>query len=63
MAHDSLVSYYSDNLNTVFYDKDLGFNNNFTVSELDSLLPWERDIYMLMMRDKVEEFKKLRQSK
>jgi hypothetical protein len=54
MSHESLISYYKDNLNTVFY-KDAGFVNNFTVSELDSLLPWERDVYIMLMRDKLEQ--------
>lgn len=57
MSHETLVSYYRDNLNTVFY-KDVGFVNNFTVTELDSLMPWERDVYIMLMRQKLEDHAK-----
>lgn len=57
MAHESLVSYYSNNFSLLFH-KDIGYVNRFTVSDLDNMLPYEREIYMFMINQKLEEHNK-----
>lgn len=60
MSHESVVSYYTNNFHALF-QKDLGFRNNFTLSDLESMLPYEREIYLTMMHQKIEEHNKNKQ--
>jgi hypothetical protein len=54
MAHESMVSYYSGNFNLMFY-KDIGFVNNLRLEDLEQMHPFERDIYIIMMNEKLEQ--------
>lgn len=56
MAHESLDSYYTNNFHVLFH-RDIGFENHFRLPDLDGMLPWEREIYMLLMNQKIEAFK------
>lgn len=57
MVHESLSSYYTNNFHTLFH-RDIGFINKFTLSDYESMLPYEREIYMTMIMQKVEEYNK-----
>jgi hypothetical protein len=57
VAHESLGSYYTNNFHALFH-KDIGFTNKFTLSDFEGMLPYEREIYMSMMMQKVEEYSK-----
>lgn len=53
MSHESMISYYSNNFHALFF-KDIGVTNNFTLADFEAMLPYERDIYMMLMKQKVE---------
>lgn len=57
MTHESLDSYYTNNFHVMFH-RDIGFENHFRLSDLDEMLPWEREIYMLLMNQKIETYQK-----
>jgi len=53
LSHNTLLNYY----NTIF---SLAQHHKYSITEIESLLPFERDIYMDMLIDhmkKVEEAK------
>lgn len=56
MTHESLESYYTNNFHVLFH-RDIGFENHFALSDLDGMLPWEREIYMMLINQKMEAFK------
>ena len=49
----SLMSYYELNFSLVQYHK-------YSLTEIENLIPWERDIYVAMLQNHIEE-EKLRQ--
>lgn len=53
MAHENMESYYTNNFHVLFH-KDIGFANHFTLGDLDGMLPYEREIYMMLMNQKLE---------
>lgn len=57
MVHESLESYYTNNFHALFH-KDIGFVNKFTLGDYESMLPYEREIYMTMIMQKVEDHNK-----
>lgn len=57
MAHESVESYYTNNFHVLFH-KDIGFTNNFRLEDIESMLPYEREIYMSLMMSKLEEASK-----
>ena len=46
--HDSLESYYKTNFSLVNHYK-------WSLTELDNMMPWEREIYVAMLRNYIEE--------
>lgn len=57
LSHESIESYYTNNFHALFH-RDIGFSNNFRLEDFEDMLPYERDIYMSMMMNKIEEFSK-----
>lgn len=57
MAHESIESYYTNNFHALFH-KDIGFSNNFRLDDWESMLPYEREIYMTFMMSKIEDHSK-----
>tara|TARA_A200000159_G_scaffold120978_1_gene115170 strand:+ start:985 stop:1158 length:174 start_codon:yes stop_codon:yes gene_type:complete len=53
MSHMSLSSYFELNFALVQYHK-------YSLTEIENLIPWERDIYVAMLQNHLEE-EKLRQ--
>jgi hypothetical protein len=36
-------------------DSRVQYNNNFSLDDLENMLPFEREIYMAMMQNKIKE--------
>jgi len=48
MAHEDLVSYYKLNF-------ALMQHHNYSLSELENMIPWEREIYVSLLQQYIEE--------
>ena len=48
MAHEDLVSYYKLNI-------ALMQHHNYSLTELENMIPWEREIYVSLLQQHVEE--------
>ena len=48
MRHDNLRNYYTTNFALMQHHK-------YSLSELESMLPWERDIYITLLTQFIEE--------
>jgi hypothetical protein len=48
LRHDDLRNYYKTNFSLVQHHK-------YSLSELEDMLPWERDIYVAMLIQYIEE--------
>jgi hypothetical protein len=48
MRHDNLKNYYTTNFALMQHHK-------YSLSELEAMLPWERDIYVTMLAQYIEE--------
>lgn len=61
MSHESLVSYYQTNVNMFVYSSDIGLVNNFTLGDFDNMLPWQRDIYIMLISDRMKQHIEMKQ--
>ena len=50
MAHEDLESYYKTNFALVQHHK-------YSLTELENMIPWERDIYLTLLQQFIEEEK------
>ena len=50
LSHESLVNYYNTNF-------QLMQHHNYSLTELDNMMPWEREIYIAMLLNYLEEEK------
>lgn len=48
MGHDSLVNYYKTNFSLMQHHK-------YSLSELEDMIPFERDIYILLLTQHIEQ--------
>jgi hypothetical protein len=48
LSHDNLITYYKTNY-------QLMQNHNWTLSDIDSMIPWEREIYVTMLVEDLKE--------
>jgi hypothetical protein len=48
MAHESLESYYKTNFQLVQHHK-------YSLTELENMIPWEREIYVALLKQYIEE--------
>ena len=48
MAHIELESYYRINFALMQFHK-------YSLTEIENLIPWERDIYLALLRNHIEE--------
>ena len=48
MAHESLESYYKTNFSLVQH-------HHWSLTEIENLLPWEREIYISLLKQYIEE--------
>ena len=50
MAHEDLESYYKTNVALIQHHK-------YSLTELENMIPWERDIYLTLLQQYIEEEK------
>ena len=50
MAHEGLESYYKTNFALMQHHK-------YSLTELENMIPWERDIYLTLLQQYIEEEK------
>ena len=48
MAHETLESYFKLNFSLIQHHK-------YSLTEIENLMPWERDIYVAMLNQYIEE--------
>ena len=48
MAHTSLESYYKINFALLQHNK-------YSLTELENMIPWEREIYLILLQQYIEE--------
>lgn len=48
LSHDSLENYYKTNFALMQHHK-------YSLTELDSMIPWEREIYVMLLNQFIEE--------
>ena len=48
MAHEDLASYYKINFALMQHQK-------YSLTELENMIPWERDIYLSLLQNYIEE--------
>jgi hypothetical protein len=56
LSHESLFNYYQTNFNLMQYHK-------YSLTELESMMPWEREIYIALLVNHLEEENKRLQQK
>ena len=54
LSHDNLYNYYKTNFGMMQH-------HNYSLSELEEMLPWEREIYVGMLMNFLEEEKRKRE--
>jgi len=54
VCHESLEDYYKTNFNLT---KVHGKHNGYSLTELEQMLPWEREVYLGMLLSYMEEEK------
>jgi hypothetical protein len=50
MAHESLASYYKINFALIQHHK-------YSLTELENMMPWEREVYVSLLHQYIEEEK------
>ena len=48
LSHDNLVNYYKTNF-------ALMQHHNYSLSDLEEMLPWEREVYLNMLQQHIED--------
>ena len=48
MAHEDLESYYKTNFALIQHHK-------YSLTELEDMIPWEREIYIMLLKQWIEE--------
>lgn len=48
MAHTSLESYYHINFQLIHHHK-------YSLTELENMIPWEREVYVELLKNHIEE--------
>jgi len=56
VCHESIESYYTNNFSILFHpNQNFNIMNNFTLYDLENMLPYEREIYLSMAQNLVKE--------
>ena len=48
MAHEDLASYYKINFAMIQHHK-------YSLTEIENMMPWERDVYVALLKQHIEE--------
>jgi hypothetical protein len=51
LSHNTLANYYQTNFSLLQHHK-------YSLSDIESMIPWERDIYVRMLLEYLEKLKK-----
>lgn len=51
------MSYYRVNSDLLFRKKSSVFDQQLTLTEIEDMIPFERDIYLIMIMQKIEQHK------
>lgn len=51
LSHDNLVNYYQVNFQLIQ-------NHNYSLDDVENMMPWEREIYLSMLIDQIKEQKR-----
>lgn len=51
LSHENLYNYYSSNFLLMYLHK-------FSISDLEDMLPWERDVYVSLLENYIQEQKR-----
>ena len=51
LSHNTLANYYQTNFSLMQHHK-------YSLSDIDGMIPWERDIYVKMLVDYLDELRK-----
>jgi len=54
LSHNTLMNYYQTNFSLMQHHK-------YSLSELEEMIPWEREIYVKLLLDYLEELKQKQQ--
>lgn len=54
LSHDNLANYYQTNFSLVQHHK-------YSLTELEQMIPWEREIYLTLLIDHLEKEKQQRE--
>ena len=54
LSHESLVNYYQVNYQLVQ-------NHKYSLTDVELMMPWEREVYVSLLKDQMREEKELRQ--
>jgi hypothetical protein len=56
VCHESVESYYTNNFSILFHpNHNFKVSNNFTLDDLENMLPYEREIYLSMAQNLIKE--------
>jgi hypothetical protein len=53
LAHETLENYYKTNFQLIQ-------NHSYSLHEIESMIPWEREIYLAMLVNQLEEQQEIR---
>lgn len=53
LCHENLMSYYKNNSDLLFRRKASRFHQLMTLSEIEDMLPFERDVYLIHIMHKI----------
>lgn len=48
LSHDTLVNHYKTNF-------ELMYNDKYSLTELNEMMPWEREIYITLLTQRIRE--------
>tara|TARA_B100001778_G_scaffold317047_1_gene304445 strand:- start:177 stop:353 length:177 start_codon:yes stop_codon:yes gene_type:complete len=54
MVHMNLISYFKLNFSLMQYHK-------YSLTEIENMMPWERDVYVMLLQQHLEEEEQKRQ--
>jgi len=53
LCHETLMSYYKNNSDLLFRRKASRFEQHMTLSEIEEMIPFERDVYLIHIMNKI----------
>lgn len=60
LCHETMLSYYKANASLMFRRNGV-FEQNLSLTELEDMLPFEREIYLIQIEQKIEKYEQQQQ--